>query len=138
MWRQEELERINTTMGGAERKAALCMLLEQESLLIASIGRHKIAADEEGKERDIRKFLDTVRYTTNGGLPSNKINISEPGNPMLIKTFFRNPSNIHVHVRWCQFYVCMFGFRLQLPRNGLHLTAIQQKWTHPSPYGPYS
>lgn len=99
-------------MGGAERKAALCMLLEQESLLIASIGRHKIAADEEGKERDIRKFLDTVRYTTNGGLPSNKINISEPRNPMLINSlnfFQENPLNIHVHVhvRWCQFYVCL-------------------------------
>ena len=49
------------TTSGAERKAALCVLLEQESLLIASIGRHKISADEENKEKEIRKFLDTVR-----------------------------------------------------------------------------
>ena len=61
MWRQDELNRINQTTSGAERKAALCMLLEQEAHLIASIGRHKIVANEKGKESSIRNFLEAVR-----------------------------------------------------------------------------
>jgi hypothetical protein len=60
VWRQDELSRINATLSGAERKAALCQLLEQEAELIASIGRHKIVADKERKELQIKKFLDTV------------------------------------------------------------------------------
>jgi hypothetical protein len=60
MWRQDELSRINATLSGAERKAALCQLLEQEAELIASIGRHKIVADKERKELQIKKFLDTA------------------------------------------------------------------------------
>ena len=60
VWRQDELQHINATTSGAERKAALCALLEQEAQLIASIGRHKSHAREEGKERDTKKFLDTV------------------------------------------------------------------------------
>ncbi|XP_042326578.1 IQ and ubiquitin-like domain-containing protein [Sceloporus undulatus] len=58
LWRQEELERINTTFTGAERKAALCGLLEKEAQLIASIGRHKINADEENQEKAILSFLE--------------------------------------------------------------------------------
>ena len=61
MWRQDELNRINQTTSGAEKKAALCMLLEQEAHLIASIGRHKIVANEKGKESGIRNFLEAVR-----------------------------------------------------------------------------
>ncbi|XP_052778908.1 IQ and ubiquitin-like domain-containing protein [Mya arenaria] len=57
-WRQEELERINTTLTAAERKAALCMLLDQETQLIAAIGRHKIEADSENKDKRIQDFLD--------------------------------------------------------------------------------
>ena len=60
VWRQDELCRINETTSGPERKAALCALLEQEAQLIASIGRHKIAAGQENKEEAIRKFLDAV------------------------------------------------------------------------------
>jgi hypothetical protein len=60
VWRQDELSRINATLSGAERKAALCQLLEQEAELIASIGRHKIVADKERKELQIKKFLDTA------------------------------------------------------------------------------
>ena len=60
MWRQDELNRINQTTSGPERKAALYMLLEQEAHLIASISRHKIVADEENKEVQIKKFLEAV------------------------------------------------------------------------------
>ncbi|XP_044851475.1 IQ and ubiquitin-like domain-containing protein isoform X1 [Mauremys mutica] len=58
LWRQEEIERINSTLAGAERKAALCALLEQETQLIASIGRHKLNADEENQQKAILFFLD--------------------------------------------------------------------------------
>ncbi len=60
MWRQDELNRINATTSGPERKAALCMLLEQEAHLIASIGRHKMVANEKGKEGQIKAFLESV------------------------------------------------------------------------------
>jgi hypothetical protein len=60
MWRLDELERINATTSGPERKAALCMLLEQEAALIASIGRHKVVADEENEEKKIRQFLEAT------------------------------------------------------------------------------
>ena len=60
VWRQEELDRINQTTSGAERKAALCMLLEQEAHLISSIGKHKVSASKITKEDEIRKFLDKV------------------------------------------------------------------------------
>ncbi|XP_047921637.1 IQ motif and ubiquitin-like domain-containing protein isoform X4 [Anser cygnoides] len=56
-WRQEEIERINGTLTGAERKAALCGLLEQEAHLIASIGRHKLNADEENQQKAVLHFL---------------------------------------------------------------------------------
>ena len=59
-WRQEELERINNTLTGAERKAALCMLLDQETQLISAIGRHKIESDTENKDKRIQDFLDKV------------------------------------------------------------------------------
>ncbi|KAM7127675.1 IQ motif and ubiquitin-like domain-containing protein isoform 2-T3 [Ciconia maguari] len=58
LWRQEETERINRTLTGAERKAAFCGLLEQEAQLIASIGRHKLNADEENQQKAILHFLD--------------------------------------------------------------------------------
>lgn len=56
-WRIEEMERINQTLDGAERKAALCMLLDQETQLISAIGRHKIEADVENKDKRIQAFL---------------------------------------------------------------------------------
>ena len=65
VWRQDELERINSTTSGPERKAALCMLLEQEANLIASVGRHKIIADEENQEKQIRNFLNAVSLEYN-------------------------------------------------------------------------
>jgi len=61
-WRQEEVENINKTLQGAERKAALCQLLEQETELIASIGRHKIDSDAENRVLRIQRFLSKVRH----------------------------------------------------------------------------
>lgn len=52
--------RIDETLSGAERKAALCMLLDQETQLLASIGRHKIEADAENREKFIQDFLNKV------------------------------------------------------------------------------
>ncbi|XP_032954597.1 IQ and ubiquitin-like domain-containing protein isoform X2 [Rhinolophus ferrumequinum] len=60
LWRQEELECINQTFTGAERKAALCELLEKETQLIASIGRHRHNAYMENQEALIQAFLDKV------------------------------------------------------------------------------
>ncbi|KAG2460132.1 IQUB protein, partial [Polypterus senegalus] len=57
-WRKEETDRINATLTGAERKAALCALLDQEAQLIASIGRHKLNADEENNKKSVQAFLD--------------------------------------------------------------------------------
>ncbi|KAM9313229.1 IQ motif and ubiquitin-like domain-containing protein [Gastrophryne carolinensis] len=56
-WRKEELERINQQYTGAERKAALCSLLEQETQLISSIGRHKTDAGEENQQKAIQSLL---------------------------------------------------------------------------------
>ncbi|NXI35767.1 IQUB protein, partial [Galbula dea] len=57
LWRQEETDRINRALAGAERKAALCGVLEQEAQLIASIGRHRLNADEENQQKAILHFL---------------------------------------------------------------------------------
>ena len=51
---------IDETLTGAERKAALCQLLDQETQLIASIGRHKLSADSDNKQKMIKDFLDKV------------------------------------------------------------------------------
>lgn len=60
VWRQDELARIDSMFTGAERKAALCALLEKEAQLIASIGRHKLNADEENEQKAILFFLEKV------------------------------------------------------------------------------
>ncbi|XP_058500700.1 IQ and ubiquitin-like domain-containing protein isoform X1 [Solea solea] len=57
-WKCEQEDMINETMHGSERKAALCWLLEQEAELIASIGRQKIAVQNDNYDRAIRNFLD--------------------------------------------------------------------------------
>ncbi|XP_026310155.1 IQ and ubiquitin-like domain-containing protein isoform X2 [Piliocolobus tephrosceles] len=59
-WRQEELTRINQSFTGAERKAALCELLEKETQIIASIGRHRYTAYMANQEAAIQAFLDKV------------------------------------------------------------------------------
>ncbi|XP_030072342.1 IQ motif and ubiquitin-like domain-containing protein [Microcaecilia unicolor] len=58
LWRLEELDRIDRTYTGAERKAALCALLEQEAQFIAAIGRHRHDADEGNQQLAIRCFLN--------------------------------------------------------------------------------
>ncbi|XP_042104694.1 IQ and ubiquitin-like domain-containing protein isoform X3 [Ovis aries] len=58
LWRQEELTRINQFLTGAERKAALCELLEKETQIIASIGRHRYITYTENQEAEIQSFLD--------------------------------------------------------------------------------
>ncbi|XP_034734906.1 IQ and ubiquitin-like domain-containing protein [Etheostoma cragini] len=57
-WRCEEEEQINCSLRGAERKAALCLLLEQETQLIAAIGRHRIAVQDINYDKTVRNFLD--------------------------------------------------------------------------------
>jgi len=60
-WRCEEEQRINSSLRGAERKAALCSLLQQETQLIDHIGRHRIAARSDNYEQSVMSFLDKVR-----------------------------------------------------------------------------
>ena len=60
VWRQEELDRINSTTSGAERKAALCALLEQEAQLIAGIGQHRLVAGRKAQQNSVQRFLDAV------------------------------------------------------------------------------
>ncbi|XP_041795735.1 IQ and ubiquitin-like domain-containing protein [Chelmon rostratus] len=57
-WRLEAEQRINSSLRGAERKAALCSLLERETQLIATIGRHRIAAQESNYDQAVRRLLD--------------------------------------------------------------------------------
>ncbi|XP_032913650.1 IQ and ubiquitin-like domain-containing protein isoform X2 [Catharus ustulatus] len=57
LWMQEETERINRTLTGAERKAALCALLEEETQLIACIGMHKLDANLENQQKSILHLL---------------------------------------------------------------------------------
>ncbi|XP_057185182.1 IQ and ubiquitin-like domain-containing protein isoform X2 [Triplophysa rosa] len=57
-WRQEEEERINAAFSGAEKKAALCALLEQETQFISSIERHKTAAFERNQDKAVLAFLN--------------------------------------------------------------------------------
>ncbi|PWA30391.1 hypothetical protein CCH79_00017678 [Gambusia affinis] len=57
-WRTEEEEQIDCRLRGAERKAALCVLLEQEMEFIAAIGRHQINIDAINQDKIIRNFLN--------------------------------------------------------------------------------
>ncbi|CAL1532090.1 unnamed protein product [Lymnaea stagnalis] len=57
-WRVEEMERINSTLTGAERKAAICMLLDQETELLSAIERHKNEANLENRDKRIMAFLE--------------------------------------------------------------------------------
>ncbi|XP_058661058.1 IQ and ubiquitin-like domain-containing protein [Ammospiza nelsoni] len=57
LWMQEETERINRTLTGGKRKAALFALLEEETELIACIGMHKLSANLENQQKAILHFL---------------------------------------------------------------------------------
>ena len=54
------MDHIDETLEGAERKAALCQLLDQQTELIASIGRHKLNSQDANRLANIQKFLDKV------------------------------------------------------------------------------
>lgn len=60
VWRQEEITQIDQYSSQAERKAALCELLEKETQIISSIGRHRYIANMERQEAAIQRFLDKV------------------------------------------------------------------------------
>ncbi|KAM8891052.1 IQ motif and ubiquitin-like domain-containing protein isoform 1-T2 [Spinachia spinachia] len=57
-WRREEEQRISGCLRGADRKAALCSLLEVETQLISGIERHHVAARDAGRERAVSSLLD--------------------------------------------------------------------------------
>ncbi|XP_047238334.1 IQ and ubiquitin-like domain-containing protein isoform X4 [Girardinichthys multiradiatus] len=57
-WRTEEEQQINSTLRGAERKVALCSLVEQEMQLIAAIGRHQINVEANNHDKIVRDFLN--------------------------------------------------------------------------------
>nr|XP_023400359.1 IQ and ubiquitin-like domain-containing protein [Loxodonta africana] len=73
LWRQEEQARINQFLTGAERKAALCELLEKETQIIASIGRHRYIANQENQEASVQAFLDKCSAPKVWRTPSGKI-----------------------------------------------------------------
>ena len=54
------MERINSDLEGAERKAAMCMLLDQETELLSAIERHKNEANIDNREKRIATFLEKV------------------------------------------------------------------------------
>ena len=58
LWRREEVEHINATKSGPERKAALAGLMDEETELIASIERHKLVARKENNVKFRHKFLE--------------------------------------------------------------------------------
>ncbi len=62
-WRNEELLKINATKTGAARKAALAMLVEQETELIATIERYKTEASKENREKQIQLLLQKVSFS---------------------------------------------------------------------------
>lgn len=70
-WRCEEEQRINSSLRGAERKAALCSLLEQEMQHIAAIGRHHINAHNNNHDKTVRNLLDKVRGHCSPSAPSS-------------------------------------------------------------------
>uniref|UniRef100_A0A3P8TKH5 IQ motif and ubiquitin domain containing n=1 Tax=Amphiprion percula TaxID=161767 RepID=A0A3P8TKH5_AMPPE len=57
-WRREEEQQINSSLRGAERKAALCSLLEQETELIATIGHHHITFQNNNYDEIVQHLLD--------------------------------------------------------------------------------
>uniref|UniRef100_A0A3B5B2X6 IQ motif and ubiquitin domain containing n=1 Tax=Stegastes partitus TaxID=144197 RepID=A0A3B5B2X6_9TELE len=57
-WRSEEEQRINASLQGAERKAALCSLLDKETELIATIGQHYIAFQNNNFDKIVKNLLD--------------------------------------------------------------------------------
>ncbi|CAF3144279.1 unnamed protein product [Rotaria sp. Silwood2] len=59
-WREEEIAKINATKQGAARKAALALLVDEETELLATIDRYKTEAQKYNKEVNIQRFLERV------------------------------------------------------------------------------
>ncbi|XP_061697099.1 IQ and ubiquitin-like domain-containing protein [Syngnathoides biaculeatus] len=57
-WKSDKERQINATLRGAERKAALRSLLEQETQYVATIGRHGVAIRSDNYNKAVRRFLD--------------------------------------------------------------------------------
>ncbi|CAL1591990.1 unnamed protein product [Knipowitschia caucasica] len=57
-WRKHEEQLINANLKGAERKAALCTLLDQELEHIKNIGHRLVLFHKTSAERGIMSFLD--------------------------------------------------------------------------------
>ncbi|TSM52339.1 IQ and ubiquitin-like domain-containing protein [Bagarius yarrelli] len=57
-WRKDEIEHINATLCGAERKAALCALLDQETQFIISIENHRQSALQRWQRNAVKEFLN--------------------------------------------------------------------------------
>ena len=112
-WRQEELERINAELTGAERKAALCQLLDQETQLIASIGRHKNDANDENHAKAIQQFLEKVKFKYTVIAVSTVLSFAPT----------------HTSSQQSASIGCLNVFRLRLQRSGRDATVSSQRWT---------
>ncbi|KAH9490582.1 hypothetical protein Btru_033588 [Bulinus truncatus] len=72
-WRLDEVERINSTLTEAERKAALCMLLDEETELLSAIERHKNEASLENRQKQIMSFLEKAAAPKKWAGPDGKL-----------------------------------------------------------------
>ncbi|KAF7250175.1 IQ and ubiquitin domain-containing protein [Paragonimus skrjabini miyazakii] len=68
-WKREEIAKINAQpLTSAERKAALALLLDEETELIAAIGRHQLCASQKGNEQTqinlLKKAAAPIRWTS--------------------------------------------------------------------------
>jgi len=61
-WCHEELAIINAMKQGAERKAALCRLLDHQTQMLASIDYYKKIAVQENSKKAAHHFLHKVAY----------------------------------------------------------------------------
>ncbi|KAL6106220.1 iqub [Pungitius sinensis] len=57
-WRCEEEQRVTRCLQGADMKASLCSLMDQQTQLISGIERHRGAARDDGRERAVSRLLD--------------------------------------------------------------------------------
>lgn len=60
-WRMMAEKQICSTLTGAEKTAALCSLVQQETQHIAAIGRLEIKAKASNHDNYVRRLLDKVR-----------------------------------------------------------------------------
>ncbi|XP_014673283.1 PREDICTED: IQ and ubiquitin-like domain-containing protein isoform X2 [Priapulus caudatus] len=57
-WRRDKEEKISAIRSGAERKAALCRLLEEETQLLSTVEQYKQLADETNRAKMIESFIE--------------------------------------------------------------------------------